>query len=42
MAEDVEVENRRLDASENEALIGMARKDADAFRAAPEDVGAMR
>jgi AhpD family alkylhydroperoxidase len=31
MAEDVRVENRRLDASENQALIGMARMGADAF-----------
>jgi hypothetical protein len=31
MADDVQVENRRLDASENEALIGMARMGADAF-----------
>src|ERR671914_2276580 len=31
MADDVRVENRRLDASENEALIGMARMGADAF-----------
>ena len=32
MADQVEVENRRLDASENQALIGMARMGADAFR----------
>ena len=32
MADDVQVVNRRLDASENEAIIGMARMDADAFR----------
>ena len=31
MADDVHVTNRRLDASENEALIGMARMGADAF-----------
>jgi AhpD family alkylhydroperoxidase len=31
MADDVQVVNRRLDASENEALIGMARMGADAF-----------
>ena len=31
MADDVKVANRRLDASENEALIGMARMGADAF-----------
>jgi AhpD family alkylhydroperoxidase len=31
MADDVEVTNRRLDASENDALIGMARMGADAF-----------
>jgi alkylhydroperoxidase family enzyme len=31
MADDVQVENRRLDASENEALTGMARIGADAF-----------
>jgi alkylhydroperoxidase family enzyme len=31
MADDVQVENRRLDASENEALIGMAQMGADAF-----------
>ena len=31
MTDDVEVANRRLDASENEALIGMARMGADAF-----------
>ena len=31
MADDVQVENRRLDASGNEALIGMARMGADAF-----------
>ena len=31
MAEDVQVTNRRLDASENEALIGMARMGAEAF-----------
>ena len=31
MADDVKVENRRLDASDNEALIGMARMGADAF-----------
>jgi AhpD family alkylhydroperoxidase len=31
MAEDVQVVNRRLDASGNEALIGMARMGADAF-----------
>ena len=31
MADDVQVANRRLDASENEALIGMARMGADAF-----------
>jgi AhpD family alkylhydroperoxidase len=31
MADHVQVANRRLDASENEALIGMARVGADAF-----------
>src|SRR5919106_2693238 len=31
MADDVRVANRRLDANENEALIGMARMGADAF-----------
>ena len=31
MADDVQVVNRRLDASENEALIGLARMGADAF-----------
>jgi AhpD family alkylhydroperoxidase len=31
MADDVQVVNRRLDASENEALIGIARMGADAF-----------
>jgi AhpD family alkylhydroperoxidase len=31
MADHVQVANRRLDASENEALIGMARMGADAF-----------
>jgi AhpD family alkylhydroperoxidase len=31
MADDVQVVNRRLEASENEALIGMARMGADAF-----------
>jgi AhpD family alkylhydroperoxidase len=31
MADDVKVSNRRLDASENEALIAMARMGADAF-----------
>jgi AhpD family alkylhydroperoxidase len=31
MADDVHVVNRRFDASENEALIGMARMGADAF-----------
>jgi AhpD family alkylhydroperoxidase len=31
MTDDVQVANRRLDASENEALIGMARMGADAF-----------
>jgi hypothetical protein len=31
MADDVQVENRRLDASENEALTSMARMGADAF-----------
>ena len=31
MADDVQVANRRLDAGENEALIGMARMGADAF-----------
>jgi AhpD family alkylhydroperoxidase len=31
MADDVQVANRRLDASENEALIGMARMGAGAF-----------
>ena len=31
MADDVQVVNRRLDASDNEALIGMARMGADAF-----------
>ena len=31
MADDVQVVNSRLDASENEALIGMARMGADAF-----------
>src|ERR671934_2825932 len=31
MADDVQVANRRFDASENEALIGMARMGADAF-----------
>jgi AhpD family alkylhydroperoxidase len=31
MADDVQVVNRRLDASGNEALIGMARMGADAF-----------
>jgi AhpD family alkylhydroperoxidase len=31
MADDVRVENRRLDASENEALMAMARMGADAF-----------
>ena len=31
MADDVQVANRRLDASGNEALIGMARMGADAF-----------
>jgi AhpD family alkylhydroperoxidase len=30
-AEDVQIANRRLDASENEALIAMARMGADAF-----------
>src|SRR5215831_3379291 len=31
MADDVKLENRRLDASENEALFGIARMGADAF-----------
>jgi hypothetical protein len=31
MADDVQVANRRLEASGNEALIGMARMGADAF-----------
>jgi AhpD family alkylhydroperoxidase len=31
MANDVQVANRRLDANENEALIGLARMGADAF-----------
>jgi hypothetical protein len=31
MADDVKMANRRLDASENEALIAMARMGADAF-----------
>ena len=31
MADDVEMANRRLDASDNEALIGMARVGAEAF-----------
>ncbi|MEU3305319.1 carboxymuconolactone decarboxylase family protein [Streptomyces sp. NPDC006678] len=31
MADDVQITNRRLDASGNEALIGMARMGADAF-----------
>jgi AhpD family alkylhydroperoxidase len=31
LADDVRVEKRRLDASENEALIGIARMGADAF-----------
>src|SRR5262249_59849133 len=31
LADDVRVEKRRLDASENDALIGMARMGADAF-----------
>jgi AhpD family alkylhydroperoxidase len=31
MTDDVKVANRRLDASENEALIGLARMGADAF-----------
>jgi AhpD family alkylhydroperoxidase len=31
MADDVQVANRRLDASGNEALIGLARMGADAF-----------
>ena len=31
IADDVQVTNRRLDASENEALIGMARMGVDAF-----------
>jgi AhpD family alkylhydroperoxidase len=31
LADDVQVEKRRLDASKNEALIGMARMGADAF-----------
>src|SRR3712207_9071664 len=31
MSVDVRIRNRRLDASENEALIGMARMGADAF-----------
>src|SRR5687768_7050632 len=31
MTDDVQVANRRLDASGNEALIGMARMGADAF-----------
>jgi AhpD family alkylhydroperoxidase len=31
MADDVQIVNRRLDASGNEALIGMARMGADAF-----------
>jgi AhpD family alkylhydroperoxidase len=31
MADDVQVANRRVDASGNEALIGMARMGADAF-----------
>jgi AhpD family alkylhydroperoxidase len=31
MADDVQVRNRRLDASENEALIGLARMGAEAF-----------
>ncbi len=31
MADDVQVTNRRFDASENEALIGVARMGADAF-----------
>src|ERR687892_1746676 len=31
MADDVQVANRRFDAGENEALIGMARMGADAF-----------
>ena len=31
MADDVQMANRRFDASENEALIGMARMGADAF-----------
>jgi alkylhydroperoxidase family enzyme len=31
MADDVRLEKRRLDVSENEALIGIARLGADAF-----------
>jgi AhpD family alkylhydroperoxidase len=31
LADDVQVENRRLDVSENDALMGMARMGADAF-----------
>jgi AhpD family alkylhydroperoxidase len=31
LADDVRVEKRRLDASENDALTGMARMGADAF-----------
>src|SRR6187401_220731 len=31
MADDVQVANRRLDASGNEALVGIARMGADAF-----------
>jgi hypothetical protein len=31
MDDQVQVANRRLDASENEALIGLARTGADAF-----------
>ena len=52
MAENVQVANHRLDASENEALIGMARMGTDAFgyradlridfRAVREEVEAMR
>ena len=36
MADDVRVENRRLDASANDALIGIARLGADAFGYAAE------
>jgi hypothetical protein len=34
MPDDVQVVKRRLDASENEALIGLARIGADAFKGA--------